>query len=112
MCEGHNMRCQKLMQRQPATVSYDLVVRVLSILRLLTCGMPTDLDDDRIGAACQALDTLTEVVQGPCVSAQKCLMEGKVLDVCTAIMADPFEDAFPGQGAMSEEPHPDIMDIK
>jgi hypothetical protein len=100
------------MQKQPANVTYDLIARTLSILRLLTCDMPADLDDDRMEAACQALDTLAEVVQGPCPSAQTSLMDSKVLDVCTQIMADHFTDAFPTADALSEEPHPLIMDAK
>jgi len=69
--------------------------------------MSSDLTEDRMEAACQALDTLTEVIQGPCSSAQKSLMDAKVLDTCAQIMADPFTDAF------EDEPdHPLIMDVK
>jgi len=107
LCEGHNGKCQKMMQSQTAQhVSFDLVQKTLSILRLLCCDMSADLNEDRMEAACQALDTLTEVIQGPCASAQRALMDAKVLDVCTQIMADPFDLAF-------EDPdHPLIMDVK
>ena len=66
MCEGHNLECQKLMQKQPGNVSYDLIDRTLSIVRLLTCDMPADLDEDRFEAGCQGLDTLIELIQGAC----------------------------------------------
>merc|ERR1711988_2071768 len=108
LCEGHNAKCQRMMQAQTAQhVSFDLVQKTLGILRLLCCDMSADLTEDRMEAACQALDTLTEVIQGPCASAQRALMEAKVLDVCTQIMADPFEIAF-----ASEPDHPLIMDLK
>merc|ERR1712166_1660467 len=71
-----------------------------------------DLDEDRFEAACQGLDTLIESIQGPCESVQQSLIKGKVLDVCSAIMADHFVDAFPEEHALSEEPHPLIMDAK
>jgi len=108
LCEGHNGKCQRMLQAQTAQhVSFDLVQKTLSILRLLCCDMSADLDEDRMEAACQALDTLTEVIQGPCASAQRALMDAKVLDVCTQIMADPFDLAFEG-----EPYHPLIMDVK
>jgi len=107
LCEGHNGKCQRMMQAQTAQhVSFDLVQKTLLITRLLLCDMSADLDEDRMECACQALDTLTEVIQGPCASAQRALMDAKVLDVCTQIMADPFDLAF-------EDPdHPLIMDVK
>jgi len=107
LAEGHNGDCQNMLQCQSAqNSSFDLVQKTLGILRLLCCDMAADLDEDRMGTACQALDTLAEVVQGPCKSAQKALMDAKVLDVCTQIMADPFDLAF-------EDPdHPLIMDVK
>lgn len=90
--------------------------------------MPADLDEDRFGAANQGLDTLTEVIQGPCAAAQAALMDGKVLVVCSQIMADPFTgtpltirslfaqysvpDAFPDADGLSDEPDPLIMDAK
>merc|ERR1712166_772766 len=77
MCEGHNLECQKLMQEQPGNVSYDLIDRTLSIVRLLTCDMPSDLDEDRFEAAVQGLDTLIELIQGPCETAQTSLMNSK-----------------------------------
>ena len=39
-------------------------------------------------------------------------MKSKVLDVCSAIMADHFADAFPDDHALSDEPNPLIMDAK
>jgi len=108
LCEGHNDKCQRMIQHQKEQhVSFDLVQKTLSITNLLCCEMSSDLDEDRMEAACQALDTLTEVIQGPCASAQRALMDAKVLDTCSQIMADPFTDAF------EDEPdHPLIMDIK
>jgi hypothetical protein len=112
LCEGHNLECQKLLQKQPGNVAYDLIAYTLDIVRLLTCDMPADLDEDRFEAACQGLDTLIEVIQGPCQTAQASLMNSKVLDVCKSIMADQFAEAFPDEHALSDEPHPLIMDVK
>ena len=59
-----------------------------------------------------SLTTRFRVLAGPCASAQRSLMKSKVLDVCSAIMADHFADAFPDDHAMSDEPNPLIMDAK
>merc|ERR1719482_2579316 len=96
-----------MVQAQTAQhVSFDLVQKTLSIVRLLLCEMSADLDEERLEAACAGLDTLTEVIQGPCATAQRALIDAKVLDVCVQIMADPFDLAF------DDPDHPLIMDIK
>jgi inositol 1,4,5-triphosphate receptor type 1 len=109
MCEGHNEPCQGRMQAQPNTTSYDLVAKTQQILQLLVVDMASELDEDRMEAACQALDTLTEVVQGPCAVAQASLIENKVLDTATYIMSNSYAALEIPEG---EDCHPLVMDLK
>lgn len=52
MCEGHNGRCQALMQKQPANVSYDLIGR--SSLANVSYDLTVELVQDIV--YCSAVD--------------------------------------------------------
>ena len=76
MCEGHNARVQERLQAE------GVVVRVGNLLQ----GLCRILHRDSVGVGLQLLDTLTEMVQGPCPSTQAALATPDVLDSCRDLL--------------------------
>lgn len=61
LCEGHNLALQEYLHFQSnSKTSYDLV---LLIVKLIQC---IKIDNKNYSIIMQCLDTLTEVIQGPC----------------------------------------------
>jgi hypothetical protein len=81
LCEGHNASLQNYLreQRQDGAVnakSYDFVYLISTYLGTYI----KILHSDNLQLGYQILDTLTEVVQGPCRENQRSLSQAKIID--------------------------------
>ena len=88
LCEGHNLSLQEYLREQTQedgsnAFSLNIVVTLGSLLNSFS-RMPHRLTME-VGQ--QLLDTLTEVVQGPCPTAQTDLSQPNILDSCKDLLS-------------------------
>ena len=112
LCENHNLELQKYLRDQGNKTNYDLVSETLRFLDCI-CGSTTGvlgllglyINKNNVELIKQALETLTEYCQGPCVPNQYAiaLHESNGLDIVTAIVVDEME-SLKGQG-LDEDVH-------
>ena len=87
--EGHNLTTQDLMREQP-THSGDInLVGIMCDLLLVQCENITlikRMQAEQIELVCSTLDTLVEVLQGPCVGNQDFIANHMCMSVITIIL--------------------------
>jgi hypothetical protein len=76
MCEGHNAQSQERLRAD------GVVVKVGSLLQ----GLCRILHRESVAVGMQLVDTLTEMVQGPCPGTQAALATPEVLDGCRDLL--------------------------
>ena len=112
LCENHNLDLQSYLRDQGNKTNYDLVSETLRFLDCI-CGSTTGvlgllglyINKNNVELIKQALETLTEYCQGPCVGNQYAIAmhESNGLDIVTAIVVDEME-SLKGQG-LDEDVH-------
>eukprot|EP00299_Pterocystis_sp_00344_P020311 c9964_g1_i1.p1 GENE.c9964_g1_i1~~c9964_g1_i1.p1 ORF type:complete len:1731 (-),score=431.55 c9964_g1_i1:75-5267(-) len=90
-CEGHNHKLQDYWRNQHHSVrSHDIVTEISNYLvELSSSGVTVDNIDQTI----QCIETLTELMQGPCKGNQVALASSKLPSICNKILL--LKD-FPG----------------
>jgi len=83
-CEGHNRKLQEYWRQQFAGVrSYDIVSEIANFLVELHAS---GIDNKNIDSVIQCLETLTELMQGPCKGNQTVLSVSKLPSTCNKIL--------------------------
>lgn len=83
LCEGHNRNLQNILRTQDARRSYDIVTEVAEYVTTL---YNSEINGVTVQYAIQALQTLTEFMQGPCKGNQEILASSKLPGTCNKIM--------------------------
>eukprot|EP00300_Choanocystis_sp_HF-7_P041605 c8388_g1_i1.p1 GENE.c8388_g1_i1~~c8388_g1_i1.p1 ORF type:complete len:1176 (-),score=281.70 c8388_g1_i1:63-3590(-) len=90
-CEGHNQKIQDYWRvQQLSRRSYDIVSEITEYLSFLQAE---GIDGSLVYHTIQCLQTLTELMQGPCVGNQQNLATSKLPSICNKILQTP---TFPG----------------
>jgi hypothetical protein len=88
LCEGHNLAMQEYLreQRQDGVVCA-FNVNLVATVGTLLCSFSRMLHKETMDVGQQLLDTLTEMVQGPCPGAQTDLSQPNILDSCKDLLS-------------------------
>ncbi|EFC42710.1 predicted protein [Naegleria gruberi] len=92
MTEGHNNDLQHYLAEQKYnTQSFNIVEECLNFI----VALEKDITADNIETAIQCFDSLTEFVQGPCLTTQQVIgMSPKFYFVCNEIMSKDYKGVF------------------
>ena len=86
MCEGHNTKYQRMFYEQPSKwtgKTYCVLFAIVDYFVVLERFM----DDFGLIDAVQCVETLVDLVQGPCAANQTALLETKLLTSLMSVMA-------------------------
>ena len=79
LCENHNNNLQNYLRfQQNSYKNYDLVDLLIKLLQELM--ILKDFSTFKLIQQC--FDTLTELIQGPCIQNQKAIIDSKFLEIC------------------------------
>jgi len=93
LCEGHHLQMQNYVRNQNDNLySFNMVTEVVTFLRAVVSSKP---DDSLVEVATQALNTLTEVCQGPCVENQRTLVAANICSDASILLEQPYTDCDP-----------------
>ncbi|CAD8066638.1 unnamed protein product [Paramecium sonneborni] len=80
ICEGHNLQIQNYLRQQyNSRNNYNIVQAMVELL----CAFENDLQRDSFEVIMNTLETLTELVQGPCSQNQQDIIDSLFLDVAS-----------------------------
>jgi hypothetical protein len=88
LCEGHHFEFQNYVRHQHDNFnSYNMCITVMELLHTMLLV----LDDTTVPVALQALNTLTELCQGPCAANQEAIVGCNIVTEVNRLLTDQFE---------------------
>ena len=88
LCEGHNLKMQEYLREQRREgVVCAFTVNMVATVGTLLCSFSRMPHKVTMEVGQQLLDTLTEMVQGPCPGAQTDLSQPNILDSCKDLLS-------------------------
>jgi len=90
-CEGHFLPCQKYWQEQTnAPKSYNIIAEVVEFISVM---IQLGINSATIKFVTQAIQTLIETLQGPCIENQLFIASSAMPSLCMTILE---QESFPG----------------
>eukprot|EP00667_Euglena_gracilis_P000043 EG_transcript_43 len=89
LCEGHHQQMQNYVRHQHDNLySFNMVTEIVAFLRAIVSSQP---DDTLVEVSTQAVITLTEFCQGPCVDNQRTLVAANICSDASIILQQGYE---------------------